>query len=753
MTSSYIPVKTMAVSNPISMLPRMPTILFPADELPRPAVIGLAGSRGSYTDSTTAIKEILASVLNIPSSFKSKLSTSMDLEDSDPEYWESSNNGDSDTDSDSYCVPLISCAQNDVRFNRHAACWDNSQTDSPGSSTSDPPSLSPKIPIVNPSSDVAEFELSPFAKHGQCASIDFSLSDFPQKLNLPIQKDARRFSSPNLESHHLNFGQHLSNLGSDVLPLTCVTNAAGPEHCCVEDDKSFHRSQSYSSIQKASDKVLDSSTDPLPHSTEKLFEPAVNLENENEHFLVADMFISVFEKMKSNLQGLQYENWKSRRGLYRLPRDLREDCFFRKKYNSESAASVDSGYDGFAATQQNSPSDPILEEVDTKLSSKCDACEDEDGGYYNDEFVIIELEDYEKLCAPASKQSETTPEWPSPAPGSNSAEETAKKLYRAFRQQWLQISGECQETGSADHCADRLMSAHAIPEEFESSLNLEEEIKKFRLREAKEWSSPRFQIITNIHPYVKRDVVVASQNYLCVGCGTKVEPRYTSRLRYCEYLGKYFCDCCHSYAESPIPARILSKWNFSKYYVSNFSKNLLDGIWESHKFNIQCENPALYMKVRDLNRVKELQQQLIHLKRLLTTCRLADSVLKAFEDVPSYLTEELHVFTLNDLLKVKQRTLVTSLRELLHTGTAHVENCELCQAKGFICEFCQAKDVLFAFQTETCARCEGCKACFHKKCFKNNDCPKCRRIQAREACKRSTSPILQDAESDFIPVQ
>lgn len=81
-------------------------------------------------------------------------------------------------------------------------------------------------------------------------------------------------------------------------------------------------------------------------------------------------------------------------------------------------------------------------------------------------------------------------------------------------------------------------------------------------------------------------------------------PGYTNRLRYCDYLGKYFCDCCHGYTESFIPGRILSKWHFSKYYVSNFAKSVVDKIWDSHLFNVQTENPALYKKVKDLNRVQ-----------------------------------------------------------------------------------------------------------------------------------------------------
>ncbi|CAI9536779.1 unnamed protein product [Staurois parvus] len=369
--------------------------------------------------------------------------------------------------------------------------------------------------------------------------------------------------------------------------------------------------------------------------------------------------------MKSNWQ---YEQWKTEGGMYWIRRD-QEPCLHRKKANSESAASVDSGYDGLVALQ-NSPVETIFEEDESQHSIKTEMFED------SDDYVIIEMEDCEKLCTP--KQSNDLPK----RQGLNSAEQIAKSLYRSFRQQWTQVDGDAplQTRITADDLTDN----EVITEEFESSVSLVEEIKKFRIRDTEEWS-PRFQIISTVHPYIKRDVIVASQNYLCAGCGTKVEQRYTNRLRYCDYLGKYFCDCCHSYTESSIPGRILSKWNFSKYYISNFAKSVVDKIWESHQFNVQIENPALYKKVKDLNRVREVQEQLIHIRKLVETCRFADGIIEAFDEVPSHLTEELHLYTLSDLYKVKQKSLLLSLRELLATAVAHVDQCELCQAKGFIC--------------------------------------------------------------------
>lgn len=53
-----------------------------------------------------------------------------------------------------------------------------------------------------------------------------------------------------------------------------------------------------------------------------------------------------------------------------------------------------------------------------------------------------------------------------------------------------------------------------------------------------------------------------------------------------------------------IPSRILRKWDFSKYYVSNFSKDLLGKIWSDPLFNVQDVNAALYRKIKPLNQVR-----------------------------------------------------------------------------------------------------------------------------------------------------
>ncbi|XP_036014535.1 protein associated with UVRAG as autophagy enhancer isoform X2 [Mus musculus] len=117
--------------------------------------------------------------------------------------------------------------------------------------------------------------------------------------------------------------------------------------------------------------------------------------------------------------------------------------------------------------------------------------------------------------------------------------------------------------------------------------------------------------------------------------------------------------------------------------------------------------------------------------QIILTVHPPINVLKEFEQVPSHLTDECHIFSMDDFLRTKKGLLAPLLKDILRASLAHVDSCELCQGKGFICEFCQSTTVIFPFQTTTCRRCAACRACFHKQCFQSSRCPRCARIIAR----------------------
>ncbi|XP_027700952.1 run domain Beclin-1-interacting and cysteine-rich domain-containing protein isoform X4 [Vombatus ursinus] len=335
---------------------------------------------------------------------------------------------------------------------------------------------------------------------------------------------------------------------------------------------------------------------------------------------------------------------------------------------------------------------------------------------------------------------------------STSAEAVAMGLLKQFEGMQLPAASELEWLVPEHDAPQKLLPIpDSLPISPDDGQHADIYKLRIRVRGNLEWAPPRPQIIFNVHPAPTRKIAVAKQNYRCAGCGTRTDPDYIKRLHYCEYLGKYFCQCCHGNAQAVIPSRILRKWDFSKYYVSNFSKDLLTKIWNDPLFNVQDINSALYRKVKLLNQVRLLRIQLYHMKNMFKTCRLAKDLLDAFDMVPGHLTEDLHLYSLNDLTTTKKGELAPQLSELARAGTTHVQHCMLCQAKGFICEFCQDEDdIIFPFELHKCRTCEECRACYHKACFKSGSCPKCTRLQARREllAKQSLESCVSDYEEE-----
>ncbi|KAM6978395.1 protein associated with UVRAG as autophagy enhancer [Tautogolabrus adspersus] len=320
------------------------------------------------------------------------------------------------------------------------------------------------------------------------------------------------------------------------------------------------------------------------------------------------------------------------------------------------------------------------------------------------------------------------------------AEALAQQLVLEFKRSWLPSDGPRRGRQSLRSSLLELPGGAGVTV---ISSGLMEEIRlRTRMRGCLSWAPPRVQIIFTVQPHHRRGDVVAQQSFLCAGCGTELEHKYIKKLRYCEYLGRYFCDCCHSGSEAVIPARVLTHWDFSRFPVSDFSKQLLDSVWFQPLFDLSCVGKKLYGRVKELHRFRELQDQLLGIKKLLTACRLSERVMTEFEQLPAHLTEQAHLFSMDDLLRVKKGQLVSKAHAVLNSAIVHVENCQLCLARGFICEFCRERDVIFPFQTDMCRRCPVCRACFHKRCFVEKKCPKCARIQSRK--KRPDRSIKSD---------
>ncbi|NXI71198.1 RUBIC protein, partial [Anseranas semipalmata] len=481
----------------------------------------------------------------------------------------------------------------------------------------------------------------------------------------------------------------------------------------------------------------------ISYLSEQDFGSCADLEKENAHFSISESLIAAIELMKCNMMSRQLEEEEedSDKEIQELKQKIRiRRQQIRTKHLFPTCQ--DMGSDSLVATDSESQ---FSSHGSMRLSDSGSA----------EDVEEYEIRDADiKRNPDSSRKSFLSSESISHSfSNSNSAEAVAMGLLKQFEGMQLPAASELEWLVPEHDAPQKLLP---IPDSLPISPDDGEhaDIYKLRIRVRGnlEWAPPRPQIIFNVHPAPTRKVAVAKQNYRCAGCGIRTDPDYIKRLRYCEYLGKYFCQCCHENAQTVIPSRILRKWDFSKYYVSNFSKDLLSKIWSDPLFNVQDINPALYRKVKSLNQVWLLRIQLFHMKNMFKTCRLAKDLLDSFDAVPGHLTEDLHLYSLSDLSATKRGDLVPHLTELLKAGSLHVEKCMLCQAKGFICEFCQNEsDIIFPFELNKCRTCEECKACYHKSCFKSTHCPRCERLQARREllAKQSMESYVSDYEDEL----
>ncbi|XP_041529605.1 protein associated with UVRAG as autophagy enhancer [Microtus oregoni] len=656
-----------------------------------------------------------------PSTPGRMVSQSTDRQDCPVDPWEGISGACEDADSS---PPLLDTdyplCQLDVRLLRHKACWINQPcVEQPlqdlftqratvqssgkhlGVGTPSPVGL----PLLSHRDSLAETSLSentvngPGGKNG-----DFSLPTEEQEVH----------------PQHKSLLRNPKTVATSSCPKEDSARFESPPLTASTDDgaaRSSRRSHSWNFF-------------PL-----ETFVLPTDVDKENVHFYAADMIISALETMKCHLMSQQLpEIWGTEEasGSHGDNQTEAEVAFYTPaRPEPGSSTSSDSGYEGCAVLQVS----PVTETLSASPVVR------EARRHDSDEFVMLELGECNDITEggrrPCNSLKSATCE-----SDFSSAGLLARELFRGFWKCQVLSEVNSRLPGSLTAASSGVENEERTGQDLDSSVDTTQELMpKSRVPGAEDWVPPRFQIILTVHTPVKRDIAVVAQNFFCAGCGTPIQPKFVKRLRYCEYLGKYFCDSCHSSAESWIPARILTMWDFRKYPVSNFSKWLLDGIWHQPVFNLQGGHHSLYTKAKELDRVKDIREQLFHVKKLLRTCRFADSVLKEFEQVPSHLTDECHLFSMEDLLRTKKGLLAPLLKDILKSSLAHVASCELCQGKGFICEFCQSTTVIFPFQTMTCIRCPGCRACFHKQCFQSSRCPRCARITARRQHLESLSSV------------
>lgn len=508
----------------------------------------------------------------------------------------------------------------------------------------------------------------------------------------------------------------------------------------------------------------------ISYLSEQDFGSCADLEKENAHFSISESLIAAIELMKCNmmsqcLEEEEDEEEDSDREIQELKQKIR---LRRQQIRTKNLLPVyqETEHGSFRVTSSSSQfsSRDSAQFSDSGSADEVDEFEIQDGsegsnltrmsknGLSVSVASMFSDADIRRSTASNSKSFISSQSLSHCFLHSTSAEAVAMGLLKQFEGMQLPAASELEWLVPEHDAPQKLLPIpDSLPISPDDGQHADIYKLRIRVRGNLEWAPPRPQIIFNVHPAPTRKIAVAKQNYRCAGCGIRTDPDYIKRLRYCEYLGKYFCQCCHENAQMVIPSRVLRKWDFSKYYVSNFSKDLLIKIWNDPLFNVQDINSALYRKVKLLNQVRLLRIQLYHMKNMFKTCRLAKELLDAFDTVPGHLTEDLHLYSLNDLTATKKGELGPQLAELTRAGAAHVERCMLCQAKGFICEFCQNEDdIIFPFELHKCRTCEECKACYHKACFKSGRCPRCERLQARREllAKQSLESYMSDYEEE-----
>ncbi|XP_049735176.1 run domain Beclin-1-interacting and cysteine-rich domain-containing protein isoform X3 [Elephas maximus indicus] len=508
----------------------------------------------------------------------------------------------------------------------------------------------------------------------------------------------------------------------------------------------------------------------ISYLSEQDFGSCADLEKENAHFSISESLIAAIELMKCNmmsqcLQEEEEEEEDSDREIQELKQKIRlRRQQIRTKNLFPGYQEAEHGSFWVTSSSSQFSSRDSTQFSDSGSADEVDELEIQDGSegsnltHMSKNGLSISMAsmfsdaDIRRNTASNSKPCMSSQSLSHSFLHSTSAEAVAMGLLKQFEGMQLPAASELEWLVPEHDAPQKLLPIpDSLPISPDDGQHADIYKLRIRVRGNLEWAPPRPQIIFNVHPAPARKIAVAKQNYRCAGCGIRTDPDYIKRLRYCEYLGKYFCQCCHENAQMIIPSRVLRKWDFSKYYVSNFSKDLLSKIWNDPLFNVQDINSALYRKVKLLNQVRLLRVQLYHMKNMFKTCRLAKELLDSFDTVPGHLTEDLHLYSLNDLAATRKGELGPRLAELTRAGATHVNRCMLCQAKGFICEFCQNEDdIIFPFELHKCRTCEECKACYHKACFKSGSCPRCERLQARREllAKQSLESYLSDYEEE-----
>ncbi|XP_058461602.1 differentially expressed in FDCP 8 homolog [Malaya genurostris] len=253
------------------------------------------------------------------------------------------------------------------------------------------------------------------------------------------------------------------------------------------------------------------------------------------------------------------------------------------------------------------------------------------------------------------------------------------------------------------------------------------------------------------------EIGLAFQRYTCAECGAqlscnsstaincfgvelKAEKLNSPQPRLCDYSGFYYCSNCHWNDISVIPARVTNNWDFVPRKVCRASLQQIRLICERAIINLEQNNPRLFALVPKLMQVKKIRQKLLHMKRYLTVCRIAEELklIRTTIGARRHLMQTVDIYSVTDLVEVDNGHLLDFLCKVYCKFEGHIRNCLICSGKAYICENCNSDEILFPFDDHVVS-CAKCFSVNHQTCQLRNNmkCQKCVRLRLREQQMRN----------------
>lgn len=377
--------------------------------------------------------------------------------------------------------------------------------------------------------------------------------------------------------------------------------------------------------------------------------PKVELDRENAHFHLSEAIISACTQIKWN---------KVFDEKYKIPRD----CRIKQSLH-------------YAPSTKIQPPPKIRQ---NPLKFIIGSAEDDTSSSLSSEEVSEENSSSKQHSTSESEDVHVPHmEWNS-AIDVNSPESIAMSLMSRFKNASLPSANNLLWMVSESQAPQSLLP---LPDSF--PINPDENFNFNAIRGQQYWAPPRGQVIFTVHPAPDRRRQLLAQSNRCAGCGMKVSAAYTHKFRYCDYTSKYFCTACHKLQVSPIPARVLEKWDFAPNPVSNFAYKWLDQIFCLPLFHVSDLNPKLYNKVKQLSAAREARLQLKYVLDFIKQCRFADKEQETINKIPAHWIDDVDIWSMQDFMGVKDGSFTPRVQEIIKNCENHIiiNSCEVRRVK------------------------------------------------------------------------